>query len=464
MIIDFEQIESIMVNDGADSEQVFLFKKLLNQYVVQQEEPIKWHEISTPPDESIINYEGLDDVSNEESTTLLSKLAVCRLNGGLGTSMGCVGPKSAIEVKNGQNFLDLIVEKIGLLNGQFNVRVPLVLMNSFSTDQDTQKIIKRYSSRLQIYTFQQNQVPRLRKDTMLPLSQEKYGEQSCYPPGHGDFYDSFAKSGVLDRLIDQGKQYLFVSNVDNLGASIDLKILKLMKDSGAPFIMEVTNKTKADVKGGTLVKNGQRELGLLELAQVPKAYGEEFKSIKKFKIFNTNNIWINLPELKKKIQANEIHLDIIVNQKNLEHLPVLQLETAIGSGINNFEGSLAVKVPRIRFLPIKKTDDLLLAQSNLFVFEDGMLKKNPERQFDGFPLIRLGENFQMFEEYQRRFESIPDILELDLLTVVGNVHFGKNITLRGNVILICEGEELHIPDNSLLENKVLTGSIRIGEL
>jgi len=125
---------------------------------------------------------------------------------------------------------------------------------------------------------------------------------------------------------------------------------------------------------------------------------------------------------------------------------------------------LAVKVPRIRFLPIKKTDDLLLAQSNLFVFEDGMLIKNPERQFDGLPLIRLGENFQMFEEYQKRFESIPDILELDLLTVVGNVYFGKNITLRGNVILICEGEELRIPDNAMLENKVLTGSIKMGEL
>ena len=205
-------------------------------------------------------------------------------------------------------------------------------------------------------------------------------------------------------------------------------------------------------------------MGLLELAQVPKAYKEEFKSIKKFKIFNTNNIWINLKALKEKTVANDIHLDIIVNQKNLEHLPILQLETTIGSGISNFEGSLAVKVPRIRFLPIKKTDDLLLAQSNLFVFEDGMLIKNPERQFDGLPLIRLGENFQMFEEYQQRFESIPDILELDLLTVVGNVYFGKNTTLRGNVIVICEGEELRIPDNALLENKVLTGSIKMGEL
>jgi UTP--glucose-1-phosphate uridylyltransferase len=463
-MFDFEQIENIMLGDGLDGEQVSLFRKLMDQYTLQQERPIKWHDLSTPPDKSIIGYESLKDVAHDRARSLLSKLAVCRLNGGLGTSMGCVGPKSAIEVKNGQNFLDLIVQKIGLLNAKYSTAVPLVLMNSFSTDLDTQKIIKRYSSRLQILTFQQNQLPRLRRDTMLPLSSEEFGEQSCYPPGHGDFYDSFAKSGTLDMLIDQGTEYLFISNVDNIAASIDLKILQLMEETGAPFIMEVTEKTRADIKGGTLVKTGAQEMGLLELAQVPKAYKEEFKSIKKFKIFNTNNIWIDLKALKEKTLANDIHLDIIVNQKNLDHLPIIQLETAIGSGISNFEGSLAVKVPRIRFLPIKKTDDLLLAQSNLFVFEDGMLIKNPERQFDGLPLIRLGENFQMFEEYQKRFESIPDILELDLLTVVGNVYFGKNITLRGNVILICEGEELRIPDNAMLENKVLTGSIKMGEL
>jgi UTP--glucose-1-phosphate uridylyltransferase len=42
----------------------------------------------------------------------LSKLAVLKLNGGLGTTMGCVGPKSAIEVRDGMTFLDLIVKQI----------------------------------------------------------------------------------------------------------------------------------------------------------------------------------------------------------------------------------------------------------------------------------------------------------------------------------------------------------------
>ena len=460
----FKQISQIMSEQSSTPNQIELFGELYQRHLEQLNDPIEWNQLTSPPAESILNYDKLDSVSADETRSLLSELAVCRLNGGLGTSMGCVGPKSAIEVKNGQSILDLIVSQIQSLNTKYGVNVPLVLMNSFNTDTDTEKIIKKYNGRLPITTFLQNQFPRLRKDSLLPLSAEKYGVQSFYPPGNGDFYQSIAKTGILDRLLEQGKKYLFIANADNLGASVDVKILNLMKQKAIPFIMEVTPKTRADVKGGTLIKSDNHSLRLLEIAQVPREYQETFKSVKKFKIFNTNNIWIDLFELKKKLENNALHLDVIVNQKTVNHLPVIQLETALGSGINNFEGSMAVQVPRIRFVPIKKTDDLLLVQSNLFLFKDGILMKNPDRQFEGLPLIRLGENFQSVEDYQQRIPSIPDILELDLLTVVGNVYFGDNMTLRGNVILVCESGGLHLPDQSLIENKVMTGQIKLGEL
>lgn len=460
----FKQIAQVMSDQGSTPDQISLFGGLYRDYLDQMKDPIHWNQLTSPPEESILNYDTLDSVSSEKTRSLLTELAVCRLNGGLGTSMGCVGPKSAIEVKNGQSFLDLIVTQIQSLNDKYDVQVPLLLMNSFNTDTDTEKIIKKYNGRLPILTFLQNQFPRLRKDSLLPLSVSNYDVQSFYPPGHGDFYQSIGKTGILDRLLDQGKKYLFIANADNLGAAVDIRILNLMKEKSVPFIMEVTSKTRADVKGGTLIKTANQSLRLLEIAQVPREYQETFKSVKKFKIFNTNNIWIDLRELKKKLENDTLHLDVIVNQKTVDRLPVIQLETALGSGISNFEGSLAVQVPRTRFVPIKKTDDLLLVQSNLFLFKDGVLVKNPERQFEGLPLVRLGESFQSVEEYQQRIQSIPDILELDLLTVVGNVYFGEKMTLRGNVILVCEDGELHLPDHSLIENKVLTGQIMMGEL
>jgi len=48
---------------------------------------------------------------------------------------------------------------------------------------------------------------------------------SWYPPGHGDVYESFYNSGVLQTLLENGKEYVFISNIDNLGATVDISIL-----------------------------------------------------------------------------------------------------------------------------------------------------------------------------------------------------------------------------------------------
>lgn len=55
-------------------------------------------------------YNSLPD--SKDPAPLLNKLAVLKMNGGLGTTMGCVGPKSIIEVRDGMNFLDLSVRQI----------------------------------------------------------------------------------------------------------------------------------------------------------------------------------------------------------------------------------------------------------------------------------------------------------------------------------------------------------------
>ncbi|MDH5560558.1 MAG: UTP--glucose-1-phosphate uridylyltransferase [Deltaproteobacteria bacterium] len=461
---EFKEIEQILASQGTTTDQISLFSDLYYQFLKQKKEPLDWDKISTPADESIIPYESLETVDSVHTKGLLEQLAVCRLNGGLGTSMGCVGPKSAIEVRNNQTFLDLIVTQINTINQKYGVNVPLILMNSFNTDQDTNKIIRKYDDEVLIHTFKQNEFNRLRKDSWLPLSAKKYGASTKYPPGHGDFYNSIGRSGILDSLIEQGKKYMYIANADNLGASVDFKILHYLDRSNTDFIMEVTEKTRADVKGGTLVRTDKQTLKLLEFAQVPEEYREEFKSIKKFKIFNTNNIWINLVALRNKLDSKSLVLDVFENFKQVNRLPVVQLETAIGGGINCFKNSKAIQVPRIRFLPVKTTNDLLLIQSNLFILDGGVLKRNQSRHFENLPLIRLGEFYRTIDDYKKRISMIPDILELDHLTVVGDVYFGKKTKLCGNVILVCERGELHIPDQSFLENKVMTGNIRIGEL
>lgn len=104
---------------------------------------------------------------------MLDKLVVIKLNGGLGTSMGCHGPKSVIPVRSDLTFLDLTVQQIESLNKQYNANVPLVLMNSFNTDEDTEKIIRKYKGfQVQIFTFNQSCFPRISKDSLLPVAKD----------------------------------------------------------------------------------------------------------------------------------------------------------------------------------------------------------------------------------------------------------------------------------------------------
>lgn len=243
------------------------FYALFNRFMGEKKDRLDWSCVKSPSDESVVPYATL---AEPKSTSNLSKLAVLKLNGGLGTTMGCVGPKSAIEVRDGMTFLDLTVRQIEYLNVSNNVSVPLILMNSFNTDNETRKIIQKYQGQdLNIWTFNQSRFPRVQKEALLPCPTNPIGQGSdWYPPGHGDLFEALNNSGTLDRLLADGKEYLFVSNVDNLGATVDLKILDHLVESGSEFIMEVTNKTKADIKGGTLIEY-KDSIRLLELAQVP---------------------------------------------------------------------------------------------------------------------------------------------------------------------------------------------------
>lgn len=77
-----------------------------------------------------------------------------------------------------------------------------------------------------------------------------------------------------------------------------------------------------DLQGGTLIKY-EGKLRLLEIAQVPKAHVDEFKSVSKFKIFNTNNLWVSLAAIKRLQEQKAMNMEIIVNPKVSNFLPIL---------------------------------------------------------------------------------------------------------------------------------------------
>ena len=206
----------------------------------------------------IVSYKNisLNEKNNATIRNCLNKLVVIKLNGGLGTSMGCKGPKSTISVRDDLTFLDLIIRQLENINLTYGANVPLVLMNSFNTDDETKKLINKYNHiKVKIYTFNQSRYPRVDKETLLPIAKTLSNNsdlEAWYPPGHGDIYESLHNSGLLKMFIDEGKEYMFVSNSDNLGATVDLNILDFLlnppnENKSPEFVMEVTDKTRADV-------------------------------------------------------------------------------------------------------------------------------------------------------------------------------------------------------------------------
>lgn len=143
-------------------------------------------------------------------------------------------------------------------------------------------------------------------------------------------------------------------------------------------------------------------------------------------------ITINVVAINRVVTRDELRLEIIVNSKTLENgINVIQLETAVGAAMKSFEGGVGINVPRSRFLPVKKTSDLFLVMSNLYSLKNGSLTMSPQRMFPTTPLVKLGDNhFAKVKEFLTRFSDIPDILELDHLTVSGDVTFGRKVSLR----------------------------------
>jgi len=460
VVIDSARLKALGITDL----EVEGWQKLRTRYL--NKDTPDWDHVFPPNHDFFDDYANFQEPSNTDIKEFLDKVVVLKLNGGLGIRMGLKGPKSAIEVCPGITFLDLTVMHVEHMNTKYMCDIPLVLMNSFNTDEETKKIIHKYAhSKVKITTFQQSKFPRFYKDTLNPVPKpgSPFDPKEWYPPGSGDVFPSLMACGMLDKFIKEGKEYIFISNVENLGAVLDMKILAHVFTTKPEFALEVTDRISTDVTGGFLVKH-QDKVHLMELSQVPADKVSHFTP-RNYRYWNTNNLWVSLSAIQRVVSENSLELDFVVtNVASDSSRNQMLLETPAGMAIQNFASSRAIHVPRIRYRPVKSTSQLLLAQSNIFQFHKGEMIMNPKREPPTVPLIKLGEEFSTVAEYTRRVKSIPDLVELEHLTVSGDVYFGSDIILKGTVIIVANhGERVDLPDGAVLENKIMSGNIRILE-
>jgi UTP--glucose-1-phosphate uridylyltransferase len=394
--------------------------------------------------EPVTEVPRLDELPHDEQAEheALRSAIVLRLNGGLGTSMGLSRAKSLLEAKDGLSFLDIIARQVLALRTRCNAQLPLVLMDSFSTHDDALEALSKYpelDAGLPL-DFLQNKEPKIRTDDLMPVEWPEDPALEWCPPGHGDLYTALVTSGMLAELLDRGFEYAFVANSDNLGAALDPRILMWLRTERIPFLMEVTERTEADRKGGHLARRkADGRLVLRETAQTPEEDLEKLSDLSRHRFANTNNLWVDLRALDQAMRANDgvLGLPMIRNEKTVDPSDksspaVYQLETAMGAAIEVFEGARALNVPRTRFAPVKTTDDLLALRSDAYRLTDDA---RVELVRETVPIVTLdSDHYKLIRDFEQRFpKGPPSLREAERFEVCGDVTFGAGVVARGSV-------------------------------
>jgi UTP--glucose-1-phosphate uridylyltransferase len=397
-----------------------------------------------------------DELPEADASELLDQAVVIKLNGGLGTSMGMTRAKSLLEARDGETFLDLIARQVLALRERSGARVPLVLMNSFATRDDSLAALGRHPGLAADLPadFLQSKEPKLLASDLTPVSWPANPDLEWCPPGHGDLFVALQTSGVLEAMLDRGYRWAFVSSSDNLAAVLDPRILAWMASEEAPFVMEVADRTPADRKGGHIARR-RSDGGLLlrEIAQTPESDLGAFQDTARHRFFNTNTIWFDL-----RATSGALRLPLIRNVKTVDPSDrsspqVVQIETAMGAALSVIEGARALRVPRSRFTPVKTTNDLLALRSDAYeVAEDGRVVLADARAGSPPDVSLDPEFFKLVADFEPRFPAgAPSLRDCERLVVRGDVTFGADIVVRGDVEIEAHGGPVHLADGTLLE-------------
>jgi UTP--glucose-1-phosphate uridylyltransferase len=311
--------------------------------------------VEPPPRQAIVDVARDEEYATVGRTALAEgRVAICVLAGGMATRMGGV-VKALVEALPGITFLDLRLAEIQRLGEQYGALPPLWLMTSEATDRPIREaLVQRGWSGERAATFEQFVSLRLTKEGGLFISD---GEPSVYATGHGDLPDALQRSGLVDGFIARGGRYVWISNLDNVGARVDEAVLGQHVASGKPVTAEVVDKRAGDTGGGPVLHDGHTIIA--ESFRLPADFDQS-----SVPVFNTNTFLVNALDLAR-LQMPWTFLEV---HKKVDGVTAVQFERLIGEMTMALETQM-LRVPRdgdaSRFLPVKSFDDLAQIKGHL---------------------------------------------------------------------------------------------------
>ncbi|NEG69123.1 UTP--glucose-1-phosphate uridylyltransferase [Bifidobacterium choloepi] len=456
----FEHSAQKMREHGMSSTAISQFERLYN--VWSNGDDTSWiREEDVDPLVRIPSFHDVyETINHDKAIDAFAKTAFLKLNGGLGTSMGLDCAKSLLAVRRHKakpmRFIDIILGQVVTARTRLGIELPLTLMNSFRTSKDTMKVVDHnpYFHQEGVPTeIIQHQEPKIEADSGLPVDYPADPSLEWCPPGHGDLYATIWESGLLDILERRGFQYLFISNSDNLGARPSRTLAQHFENTGAPIMIEVARRTPADRKGGHIVRDKRTgRLMLREMTQVHPDDKADAMDIHKHPYFNTNSIWVRIDALRELLEKYDgvLPLPVIRNAKtvdptNPDSTKVIQLETAMGAAVGLFDGAICVEVDRMRFLPVKTTDDLFIMRSDRFHLTDSYEMEDGNYLF---PDVKLDPRYyKNIHDFDERFPySVPSLAAANSVTIEGDWTFGRNVSFYGDAVLSDSGRPNYVPN------------------
>ena len=276
------------------------------------------------------------------------KVALCVLAGGMATRMGGV-VKALVEAVPGHTFLDLRLAEQRALAALSGRKVPLWLMTSEATRGPIEAALGAHHDGVEVAVFEQCVAPRLTPEGNL--FREDDGDYSIYATGHGDLPEALRESGLLRRfLADRGGGYVWMTNLDNLGATVDPAMLGWMAENEAPLMVEVVDKVGTD-RGGVPVRWNDKRI-IAEEFRLPLSLDANA-----IRVFNTNTFLCDAARLESLI----FDFTFVEVEKQVQGRKAVQFERLLGEITVGIE-PVFMRVPRegvaSRFLPVKDNDEL----------------------------------------------------------------------------------------------------------
>lgn len=276
------------------------------------------------------------------------EVAVCVLAGGMATRMGGV-VKSLVPVFDGHTFLDLRLRENAALAKKYGATVPLWLMTSDATEAPTRAALKEANAPDHVRTFVQNLGVRLTKEG--DIFKDDQGKPSTYATGHGDLVDALRRSGLLADFVGRGGKFVFIANLDNLGASLDPGLIGAFIRNEREVMVEVCAKAPGD-RGGIPVRV-DGHVQVLEEFRLPGTFDPT-----RVHVFNTNTFTVAADALLTR----PIEWSWFYVEKTAFNRPAVQFERLLQE-ITGAMSSLYALVPRSdatasRFLPVKDNAEL----------------------------------------------------------------------------------------------------------